>query len=75
MNKSVNGSPLSSRGCAALRLTRYLKPAFRWLGILRIVPSPLRDAIYRVVARYRYAWFGKREVCRMPTPELKARFL
>jgi predicted DCC family thiol-disulfide oxidoreductase YuxK len=39
------------------------------------VPRPLRDLVYDWVARHRYAWFGKRESCMVPTPELRARFL
>ena len=39
------------------------------------VPRAIRDAVYRRVARNRYAWFGKRDHCLMPTPDLKARFL
>ena len=40
-----------------------------------IVPVFLRDALYGLVARNRYQWFGKQEQCRLPTPELAARFL
>jgi predicted DCC family thiol-disulfide oxidoreductase YuxK len=35
----------------------------------------VRDLAYRWVARNRYRWFGKRDICRVPTPELKERFL
>jgi predicted DCC family thiol-disulfide oxidoreductase YuxK len=41
----------------------------------RIVPVFFRDRLYRWVARNRYQWFGKKEECMIPTPELKARFL
>ncbi len=44
-------------------------------GTLRLVPRPLRDVGYSLVARYRYAIFGKKETCRMPTPTERARFL
>jgi hypothetical protein len=40
-----------------------------------IVPRPLREAVYKTIARNRYRWFGRREVCMRPTPELKSRFL
>jgi predicted DCC family thiol-disulfide oxidoreductase YuxK len=39
------------------------------------IPRVIRDRVYDVVARKRYDWFGKREACRMPTPELQARFI
>jgi predicted DCC family thiol-disulfide oxidoreductase YuxK len=41
----------------------------------RIVPRPIRDFVYRLVARYRYSWFGKFETCRLPSAETKERFL
>lgn len=60
---------------AALRIARHLSGAWPALAALRIVPRPLRDAGYRLVARNRYRWFGKEESCRLPTPETRARFL
>ncbi len=41
----------------------------------RVLPVGMRDGIYRWIARNRYRWFGKRETCMVPTPELRARFL
>ena len=41
----------------------------------RLVPRPLRDALYRFVAERRYGWFGVKDECRIPTPEERARFL
>ena len=45
------------------------------LYALMVIPRPIRDAVYDWVARNRYRWFGKRESCRVPTPELLGRFL
>lgn len=60
---------------AALRVCRYLKAPFPLaLGLLHL-PLGLRDPLYRVLARNRYRWFGKRVTCRLPTLEEKARFL
>jgi predicted DCC family thiol-disulfide oxidoreductase YuxK len=42
---------------------------------LRFIPRPLRDLVYRFIARHRYRWFGKTESCWLPTPELRGRFL
>jgi predicted DCC family thiol-disulfide oxidoreductase YuxK len=39
------------------------------------LPARLRDAVYAHVARNRYRWFGKRDACYLPMPELRARFL
>ncbi len=46
------------------------------LGLLLwLVPSPLRNLGYRIVARFRYRMFGQKETCRIPKPEERARFL
>jgi predicted DCC family thiol-disulfide oxidoreductase YuxK len=60
---------------AALRIARRLRGPWRLVGALAAVPRPLREAAYRLVARNRFRWFGRRESCRVPTPELRARFL
>jgi len=64
-----------TRSSAALRIVRRL--AFPWplLYAFIVVPSPLRDIAYDFIARNRYKWFGKRESCMLPTPELRTRFL
>jgi predicted DCC family thiol-disulfide oxidoreductase YuxK len=63
------------RSAAALRIARRL--GFPWiLGYgLMIVPRPVRDAIYDLVARRRYRWFGRRETCMVPGPGVRDRFL
>lgn len=64
------------KSTAATRILVRLGGVWRVFGtILRIVPRPLRDAGYSLVARNRYALFGKKESCRMPTPAERARFL
>lgn len=60
---------------AALRIARHLPGAWKLLRIFTVIPRPLRDAVYRLIARNRYRWFGKSETCWLPTPELKGRFL
>lgn len=80
-----NGDPTSmvlledgrgfTHSTAALRIARHLRAPYRWLSLLSIVPPPIRDLAYRLVAKNRYRWFGKSESCRIPTPELRARFL
>jgi predicted DCC family thiol-disulfide oxidoreductase YuxK len=64
-----------SRSTAILRILAGLGGVwlFSWLGFL--FPRLLRDAFYRWFARNRYGWFGKTDQCRVPTPELKRRFL
>ena len=67
------GSSISST--AALRIFSYMDGWERHLQLLASLPSPLRDAFYHFIATYRYKWFGKREQCMIPTPELRERFL
>jgi predicted DCC family thiol-disulfide oxidoreductase YuxK len=71
----VEGGRWYQESDAALRVVRILGGPWRVLGIFRMVPRPLRDRLYRLIARNRYRWFGKRETCWLPTPELRERFL
>ena len=60
---------------AALRTLSYLDGWQKHLIFLTVVPRSLRDLAYRFIAKNRYKWFGRREQCMIPTPELKERFL
>jgi predicted DCC family thiol-disulfide oxidoreductase YuxK len=63
-----------TRSEAALRIARHLR-GWQWMWAFRIIPRVLRDTVYKFVARNRYRWFGKRDSCRIPTPELRSLFL
>jgi len=63
------------RSEAALRLLDHVGGFWRVVSWLRIIPRPLRDAVYDFIAHRRYGWFGKFDTCRVPTPELRDRFL
>jgi predicted DCC family thiol-disulfide oxidoreductase YuxK len=63
------------RSTAALRIARRLDGIWRLAWGFIVVPRPLRDVVYDFIARHRYRWFGKKDVCMVPTPELRARFL
>ncbi len=71
----VEPGRVSHRSTAVLRIARRLPWPWRAGAALLVIPRPLRDALYRLLARYRYRWFGKRSTCRLPTPEEAARFL
>lgn len=71
----VEDGRVYDRSSAALRIARRLGGFWRLLYVFMAVPRPLRDLVYRWIARNRYRWFGRTEACRMPTPELKRRFL
>jgi predicted DCC family thiol-disulfide oxidoreductase YuxK len=60
---------------AALRVSRRLGGGWPLFYAAIILPRFLRDPIYKFIARNRYRWFGQKETCMIPTPELKARFL
>ena len=60
---------------AALRVARRLEGAWKWLYYLIFVPRFLRDAAYKLFAKYRYKLFGKKDECMLPSPEIRARFL
>jgi predicted DCC family thiol-disulfide oxidoreductase YuxK len=71
----LNGH-LYTRSDAALQVLKQLGGLWGLLYVkLKFIPRPIRDAAYDWIARNRYRWFGKRESCMVPTPELKARFL
>jgi predicted DCC family thiol-disulfide oxidoreductase YuxK len=63
------------RSTAALRIARYLSGIWPLSYVFILVPAFIRNFFYDIVARFRYRLFGKRSQCRIPTPELKARFL
>jgi predicted DCC family thiol-disulfide oxidoreductase YuxK len=64
------------KSTATVRVLTRLGGMWRVIGgALRLVPRPLRDAGYTLVARYRYTIFGKKETCRIPTAAERARFL
>jgi predicted DCC family thiol-disulfide oxidoreductase YuxK len=50
-------------------------PGYRWVGMLKFVPKPLRDAFYKLIARNRIAWFGRPQACDLPGPEVRARII
>ncbi len=71
----IDGDRAYERSTAGLRVLRRLGLPWSLLYGLIVVPRPLRDMVYRFIARHRYRWFGKRETCMMPTPEIESRFL
>lgn len=71
----VEDGQLYARSTAALRVTRWLSGAWPLLYAFIVLPRPLRDAVYDWIARNRYRWFGKKDQCMIPSPDLKSRFL
>lgn len=63
------------RSSAALRICKHLSFGWRLFYILLIIPKSIRDYIYNFFAKNRYKWFGKKESCMLPSPEIRKRFL
>ncbi len=64
------------RSDAVLAVMRHLGGPWKALAAFgRVVPRVSRDALYRIVARYRYRVFGREQACLLPTPEQRTRFL
>ena len=71
----VDAGRVHVRSTAALRIARQLRFPWPLAWIFIVVPRPIRDWVYDVIARHRYRWFGRRDECMVPTPELRNRFL
>ena len=72
----IDHGKVFSGSTAALKIGGYLK--FPWsilssIGLL--VPRFIRDWVYTKIAQNRYQWFGKRDMCMVPTESLRARFI
>jgi len=71
----VKDGAVLEKSDAVLELCGQLGGVWRLATVLRRVPKPLRDRAYAFVARHRYSWFGRKEACRIPTPEERSRFI
>jgi predicted DCC family thiol-disulfide oxidoreductase YuxK len=64
------------KSAAVVRVLWRLSAGWQILGtLLWLIPLPLRNLGYSLIARNRYRFFGKKETCRMPSPEERQRFL
>lgn len=71
----IDGDKFYTQSDAALRIGKELKGIYKFAGSLLWVPKFIRNAVYDFISRNRYNWFGKKESCWLPTPELKQKFL
>lgn len=60
---------------AVLLIARQLSGLWSVFFVFIIIPRPIRNVVYNWIARNRYRWFGKRDMCMIPSPEIKHRFL
>lgn len=70
------GGDIHTGSDAALEVGKRLEAPWRQAASLGLaVPKPIRESVYRGIARSRYRVFGKKDECRIPTPSERARFL
>jgi predicted DCC family thiol-disulfide oxidoreductase YuxK len=60
---------------AVLQILARLGAPWSWTAFLRIIPRRVRDACYRFIVGHRYQWFGRTEVCQVPSADVRSRFI
>lgn len=63
------------RSDAVLGIVRHMRAPWKYFAVFRVVPRPLRDVVYRVVAAIRYRLAGDSNACEIPPPEIRARLI
>lgn len=63
------------KSSAAIEIAKSLGGFWHLGTVFRIIPTGIRNSLYDYIAKNRYKWYGKKESCMIPTPELKAKFL
>lgn len=63
------------KSSAALKIAKYLSGFWKLFYVFILIPRPLRDFLYGIIAKNRYKWFGRKESCRIPAPKERKRFL
>jgi predicted DCC family thiol-disulfide oxidoreductase YuxK len=71
----VDEKGIHDQSDASLEVYRRMGGIWWLLSLARFIPRSIRNPVYRVLARNRYRWFGKRDTCRMPSVSERARFL
>ncbi|MCK6605492.1 MAG: thiol-disulfide oxidoreductase DCC family protein [Ignavibacteriaceae bacterium] len=71
----ITGESYLMKSAAGFRVLRSLKTGLRVLLIFSVLPTFITDGIYSLIAKNRYSLFGKKESCRIPTPEERSKFI
>lgn len=71
----IDANKYYRKSTAALKVAGILGFPYNLLYPLLLIPPFIRNIVYNIIAKYRYKWFGRKEYCRVPTPEEKAKFL
>ena len=70
-----NEKGISYKSTAALKIASNLGFPTNILSVFLIIPAIIRNVVYDFIAKNRYKWYGKKDHCMIPTPELKSKFL
>lgn len=71
----IDNNKFYEKSSAALRVCKHLNGIWKFGYLFLIVPRPIRNYFYEIVAKNRYKWFGKKDSCMLPSPEIRSRFL
>jgi predicted DCC family thiol-disulfide oxidoreductase YuxK len=71
----IKSNKVYSESDAAIEIAGMLSFPWKMMVVFRIIPKKMRDTIYRLIAKNRYRWFGKRDICKIPNPSDKESFI
>ena len=71
----IENGKIYQKSDAILKIVKHLNGLWKINYVFIIIPKFIRDLVYTTIAKKRYQWFGKRDVCMIPTKELQMRFL
>ncbi len=63
------------KSSAALHICKRLSGLWKIFYLFKVIPGSIRDKVYDIIARNRIKWFGKKDQCTLPSPEIRKRFL
>lgn len=70
----INNNEYFTRSTAALKIVKEFSGLWPAVYILMIIPKPVRDFFYDIIAKNRYVWFGKKDQCFIPATDIESRF-
>ncbi len=71
----VAGDTCLTKSRAGFKVLRSIKSGFRFLLVFSVLPAFITDLLYNLIAKNRYLIFGKKDACRIPTPEERNKFI
>jgi predicted DCC family thiol-disulfide oxidoreductase YuxK len=70
-----SSNTIKYKSSAALHIAKNLDFPIKLMAIFFIIPGFVRNCVYNFIAKNRYTWYGKKDACMIPTPELQAKFI